>query len=198
VEHDNCVSYEGSKLQIPASGTRAHYVKTRVPARWKLAHGAYYYRVPPGLESLWDGKQMFRLGAALPEAYKVWAERLGRDDNAKTIADLLDRYALQVVPAKKSPTTRAGNIISIGRLRKVFGELPVAGSIKPQTIYQYVDRLSVKRKDPITGRVTGGVITAHRDVEVLSHVFTKAVEWGVYRPAPIQGRGAARWRNVAH
>ena len=30
VENDNCVSYEGSKLQIPASGTRAHYVKTQV------------------------------------------------------------------------------------------------------------------------------------------------------------------------
>jgi transposase len=30
VENDNCVSFEGGKLQIPATSTRAHYVKTQV------------------------------------------------------------------------------------------------------------------------------------------------------------------------
>ena len=30
VENNNCVSFEGHKLQIPASSTRAHYVKTQV------------------------------------------------------------------------------------------------------------------------------------------------------------------------
>lgn len=30
VENDNCVSFEGRKLQIPTSSTRAHYVKTQV------------------------------------------------------------------------------------------------------------------------------------------------------------------------
>lgn len=30
VENDNCVSFEGRKLQIPASSTRAHYVKAQV------------------------------------------------------------------------------------------------------------------------------------------------------------------------
>ena len=30
VGNDNCVSFEGRKLQIPASSTRAHYVKTQV------------------------------------------------------------------------------------------------------------------------------------------------------------------------
>jgi transposase len=30
VENDNCVSFEGRKLQIPASSTRAHFVKTQV------------------------------------------------------------------------------------------------------------------------------------------------------------------------
>lgn len=157
-----------------------------LPARWQFTHGAYYYFVPRGLEAMWDGKKRFRLGSALHEAYKVWADRVGRNDKANTIADLLDRYALQVVPAK-APTTRAGNLISIGRLRKVFGELPVAGSIKPQTVYQYVDKCGIKRKDPATGRVTGGVITAHRDVEVLSHAFTKAVEWGFIDRHPFKG-----------
>ena len=30
VENDNCVSFEGRKLQIPASSARAHYVKAQV------------------------------------------------------------------------------------------------------------------------------------------------------------------------
>ncbi len=30
VGNDNCVSFEGHKLQIPASSVRQHYVKTRV------------------------------------------------------------------------------------------------------------------------------------------------------------------------
>ena len=30
VGNDNCVSFEGRKLQIPASSARPHYVKTRV------------------------------------------------------------------------------------------------------------------------------------------------------------------------
>jgi len=30
VGNDNCVSFEGCKLQIPASNVRPHYVKTRL------------------------------------------------------------------------------------------------------------------------------------------------------------------------
>ena len=51
-----------------------------LPARWQFTHGAYYYFVPRGLEAMWDGKKRFRLGSALHEAYKVWADRVGRND----------------------------------------------------------------------------------------------------------------------
>lgn len=146
-----------------------------LPARWKFQHGAYYYRVPAGLEPMWDGKQFFRLGKSLPEAYKVWAVRLGSTDGARDIGQLLDRYALEVVPAK-APRTRESNQLAIKKLRAVFGALPLT-AIKPQMVYQYVDRRAVKTKSK-DGRVTGGRVTAHREVEVLSHAFTKAVEWG--------------------
>ena len=146
-----------------------------LPARWKLQHGAYYYRVPPGLEPLWDEKQFFRLGSTLPEAYKVWAARLDTTNDVRNIGQLLDRYALEVVPTKAA-TTREGNVFAIKKLRAVFGSLPLT-SIKPQTVYQYVDRRSVKVKDE-NGKVTGGKVTAHREIEVLSHAFTKAVQWG--------------------
>lgn len=43
-------------------------------------------------------KKQFRLGNTLPDAYRVWADRLATLDDAKTIGELLDRYALQVVP----------------------------------------------------------------------------------------------------
>lgn len=71
-----------------------------LPSRWRHAHGAYYCQVPPGLEHLWDNKKTFRLGVKLNEAYQVWAAKLGFIERAKTINDLLDRYALEGIPSK--------------------------------------------------------------------------------------------------
>lgn len=143
-----------------------------LPARWKLQHGAYYYRVPPGLEMLWDDKQFFRLGKTLPEAYKVWVDRIGETEKARTIGQLLDRYALEVVPTK-APTTQANNLIFIRALRAAFGEFPL-DAIKPKHVYQYVDARTAK-------------IASHREIEVLSHAFTKAVQWGYIERHPFKG-----------
>jgi integrase len=143
-----------------------------LPTRWINQHGAYYFRVPKGLESKWDGKQLFRLGKSLPEAYRTWADRSEKIESANTIGDLLDRYLLEVVP-KKAKTTQSGNQTAIKRLRSVFGEMPLLGLI-PKTVYQYVDKRDAK-------------IAAHREVEVLSHAFTKAVEWGYIDRHPFKG-----------
>src|SRR6059036_2175338 len=105
-----------------------------LPARWRKIHGAYFYRVPEGLEDLWDRKKQFRLGSSLPEAYRLWAERIGRDDRASNINVLLDRYAAEVVPTK-ALTTQAGNAIQMAQLRKVFGKMPLS-AVKPRHIYQ--------------------------------------------------------------
>ncbi|NVH76116.1 tyrosine-type recombinase/integrase [Paraburkholderia sp. JPY432] len=134
-----------------------------LPSRWRTIHGAYYFRVPAGLEAMWDGKKQFRLGKTLPEAYKAWADRLGTLDDAKTVGDLLDRYALEVVPMKEV-TTQAHNSVAIKRLRAVLGAMPLM-LIKPRHVYQYIDRRSAKT-------------AAKREIEVLSHAYTKAVEWG--------------------
>lgn len=144
-----------------------------LPARWKAEHGAYFYQVPPGFEDRWDGKKKFRLGASLPEAYAEWAKRLGAIDGARTIGQLLDRYALEVVPTK-GPKTQVENNRAIRNLRAVFGSAPLTW-LKPQHVYQYVD----KRKDT--------KIAAHRAVDVLSHAFTKAVEWGYIDRHPFKG-----------
>lgn len=143
-----------------------------LPARWKFQHGAYYYRVPLGLEPQWDGKQMFRLGKSLPEAYKVWADHLGSTTDVHTIGQLLDRYALEVVPTK-AVTTQSGNHIFIKTLRAVFGNMPLL-PFKPQLVYQYYEKRKAK-------------VSAHREIEVLSHAYTKAIEWGLIERHPFKG-----------
>lgn len=134
-----------------------------LPKRWRHVHGGYYYQVPPGQESNWDGKKTFRLGATLPEAYGTWAERLKVQANVRTIADLLDRYALECIP-KKKVTTQAQNKVAIRKIRIAFERFSL-NDLKPRHIYQYVDGRDKKT-------------AAHREVEILSHAFTKAVEWG--------------------
>lgn len=143
-----------------------------LPTRWKLVHNAYYYRVPPGLEYMWDGKKMFRLGGTLPEAYKKWSERIANPERARNIGQLLDRYLLEVVPTK-AVSSQESNRIFIATLRKAFADAPLE-AIKPKHVYQYVDKRSKKT-------------SAHREIEILSHAYTKAVQWGYIDHHPFKG-----------
>jgi integrase len=143
-----------------------------LPERWKIQHGAIYYRVPPGMEDKWDGKKWFKLGNTKPEAYKVWAARLVVVEKAQTIGQLLDRYALEVVPTK-APTTQTGNALQIEKIRSVFGDMNL-GDLQPQHIYKYADKRGKK-------------VSARREIALLSHVYTKAVEWGYISKHPFKG-----------
>jgi integrase len=143
-----------------------------LPARWRLTHGAYYFQVPPGQEPAWDNKKLFRLGNTLPEAYRLWATRIGNINSAQTIGALLDRYAIEVVPGKAAKS-QADNTRAIVKLRKVFGAMALK-SLTPQMVYKYVDSRNAK-------------VSAHREISVLSHAFTKAVEWGDINHHPFKG-----------
>lgn len=143
-----------------------------LPRSWDHTHGAYYYRVPKGMESHWDGKKRFRLGSTLAEAHAMYGKRAGVVRDAQTIGDLLDRYALEVVPAK-APKTAHDNLAAIRRLREAFGTGPLS-ELKPHHVYKYAD---------LRGKVTA----AKREIEVLSHAFTKAVEWGLMDRHPFKG-----------
>ncbi|MFJ1257880.1 tyrosine-type recombinase/integrase [Cupriavidus sp. CuC1] len=157
-----------------------------LPARWQVHHGAFFYRVPPGLEPHWDGKKRFRLGSTLSEAYKTWAERLGTPIKANTIGQLLDRYLLEEVPTK-GVTTRRHHLLCIKKLRVQFGTWPLE-TIKPRHVYAYIDARTKERKQPdgTTARVKAPV-AARREIEVLSHAYTKAVEWGYLDRHPFLG-----------
>ncbi|MEM8845372.1 MAG: tyrosine-type recombinase/integrase [Pseudomonadota bacterium] len=144
-----------------------------LPKRWRYTRNAYYYQVPPGLEHLWEGKKTFKLGNTLTEAYKEWAKRLETNENVKTVGELLDRYALEVIPTKALSTQKENNR-QITLLRKIFGMLPLS-AIEPQHIYKFYDK-----RDATT--------SAKREIALFSHAFTKAVEWGYIKQHPFKGQ----------
>lgn len=152
-----------------------------LPARWKINHGAYYYLVPPGQEAGWDGKKWFRLGTTLKEAHKAFAERIkDGPGTVSSIGQLLDRYLIEVVP-QKAPKTATENTKQIATLRAVFADIQLE-DLEPQHVYQYADKR--KSKKPSRG---SGKTAAKREIEVLSHAFTKAVEWGLLKAHPFKG-----------
>lgn len=156
-----------------------------LPSRWRKTRNAYYYQVPIGLEYLWDGKKTFKLGDTLVDASRVWAERIGEPDKARTIADLLDRYEYEVVPTK-SKTSQPNDRRSLKVLRSVLGAMSLA-SLKPHHIYEYVD----KRKRKVInakGKELGGLASARREIAVLSHAYTMAIKWGCVERHPFIGQ----------
>lgn len=159
-----------------------------LPSRWRRIRDVYYYDVPQGLEPKWENKKLFRLGRTFQEASQVWIQKrtlLEVNDEIRTIGQLFDRYALEVIPTK-SIASQASNHNQLPMIRGVFGEMPLT-PFKPQLIYKYVENRSRKIIDPSTGKVKGGKIAAHREIELLSHAFTKAVEWGVIDRHPFKG-----------
>src|SRR5690606_27287806 len=101
----------------------------------------------------------------------TWAARLENNIEVRTIDDLLDRYLLEVVPTK-AVSTHEQQRIWVRQLRRVFGNLPITG-MRPRLVYRYVDARSKKKttvlKNEDTGKderkVTGGRVTAHREIE---------------------------------
>lgn len=144
-----------------------------LPSRWRHYHGAYYYSVPANQKHRWDNKSQFRLGKTLTEAYKVWSDRLELHAEARTIGDLLDRYAIEVVP-DKAPKTQQSNMLAIKKLRAPFGKMPI-NALKPIHVYKYMDMRHAKT-------------AANREVEVLSHAYTMAIKWGLTDRHPIKGK----------
>ncbi len=146
-----------------------------LPKRWRFKHNAYYYRVPLGQEHLWDDKKEFRLGKTEPEAYRVWASRIELYSHAQTVGELLERYVIEVIPHKASKSQES-NLYSIKVLMPVFGSMAII-AIKPMHVYKFMDL-----------RGKQGKTAANRDLEVLSHAFSKAIEWGLCETHPIKGK----------
>lgn len=150
-----------------------------LPTRWRRVHGAFYYQVPRGQESRWDGRRQFRLGATEVEAYRVWATRIELHSDVRTIADLLDRYSVEVVPTK-ARSTHDDQRRTIKRLTAVFGELALE-DVRPRDAYKYVDLR--RKKAAALGK--SAETAALREFQVLRHALSKAVEWGFLDRNPL-------------
>lgn len=145
-----------------------------LPRRWRLKHGAYYFRVPPGQESAWNDKKEFLLGRSLGEAHRTFSERVSAPTGTiRTIGDALDRYAIEVLPTK-APKTQREHARIVKRLKLAVGA-NVPSSFKPTHAYAYRDR-RVKESS---------VTNTNHELQVLSHAFTKMIEWGVIEEHPM-------------
>ncbi len=140
-----------------------------LPARWRRKGGSIYYRVPRGLEHLWNGKTEFCLGRSLTEAYKTWADRLAQDEavDIRTVGDLLDWYARAIVP-EKAARTQSENLRAISQLRIPFQHHPVE-AMEPHLARQYYERRKTKAGEHAP-------TSARHEIEVLKHAYSCAVE----------------------
>lgn len=147
-----------------------------LPARWRKRGPSYYYQVPEAKRHLWDGRTEFKLGSTLTEAYRTWADRMENAGRVRTFGDLLDRYAMEVTPTK-APKTQRSDVASFARLKGTSFIGAELSAIKPAHVYQYRDRVGQSSK-----------WNANKDVAIISHAFSMAVEWGLIDRNPIKGQ----------
>ncbi len=151
---------------------KRHSINKGFPTGWRWIGKTIYYNVPKGREYLWGNKKLYKLGNSPSEAYREWLKRVDTMESAKNIGELLDQYMQRVVPDKK-PATQAGNKKQVGVVRKAFGHIKLH-EIRPMHVYQYYTARKAK-------------IAAKREIALLSHAFTKAVEWGYIDRHPFKG-----------
>ena len=122
---------------------------------------AYYYC---GRDA--EGRRIeIPLGQDLAEAKLEWArlEQKATPKVMSTMGELFNRYERDIIPTK-SPRTQKDNKYELERLRKAFAEAPIE-AITPPVVAQYRDARTAKTR-------------ANREIALLSHVFTIAMEWG--------------------
>ena len=154
-------------------------MKREIPTSWRYRHHAWYYSVPQSARQHWCGKTEYRLGKTEEEAWAEWdSKTVMQPDIAKavTVNDLLDQYQRDILPTK-AWKSQESNLISLTRIRAVFGKMRIAGVEAPH-VAQYRDRVAAKH----------GNTSANRDLEVISHAYTKAIEWGLCKEHPTKGK----------
>ena len=158
---------------------RKNKLNKKYPQGWRVrkryGSGNYIitFRVPQAVKHLWDGKSEAKLGegkslqVAEKIAFTLWASKISTSDKPYTLGALFTRYQTQVIPTKAKQTQKS-NLQSMTRLRSVFDPNQPVVDFKTHQVFQYRDyvhqNLSAKR--------------ANLDLEVLSHMFSKAIEWG--------------------
>lgn len=132
-----------------------------LPERVYFKHNAYYFVTPE--------KQWIRLGRTEQEALSKYATVASAPEVLNTMNRVFDKYQLEVIPTKAERTQR-DNLSELKNLRPVFGNMRPE-DVKPRHISQYLALRTAK-------------VRANREIALLSHVFTKALNWGVVEHHP--------------
>ncbi len=128
-----------------------------LPNKVYRRHNAYYFVDPKG--------KWIRLGKTLGIMYRRYADFV-EPGPMNTLDDVFSKYNTEVVPLK-AERTQKDNAIEMKLLRSVFGHMnPV--DLRPKHVYGFYNKRSQK-----------ALACANREVALLSHVLTKAVEWGL-------------------
>ena len=122
------------------------------------------------------------LGRDYVKAMAQYARLRGPEGSITTMNHLLDRYLREVAPTKALRSYES-NLKEAKYLRAALGEMR-PGEIKSITVYQYMDH-----------RGKSSEVRANREVALLSHMFTKAIRWGVVEENPC--RGVERFKEKA-
>lgn len=138
-----------------------------LPPRVYFKHRGYYY---VNKENKW-----FLLGKSFKEAMISYADLKTREiPKIFKMEQLIDRYLCEVAP-KKSVSTFKQNRRQ-GELLKVAFEGIPPWEVTPTLVYEYMDERGV-----------ASTYSANRELSLLSHIFKKAIRWGVVRSNPCIG-----------
>ncbi len=135
---------------------------THLPKRVYLRRGVYYFVDYLGK---WHG-----IGKTMAEMY-MHLSHFAEGSPTRSMNDLFERYEIEVIPTK-APRTQKDNTREIKLLRAVLGEI-TPRQFLPRHGYAYYNE-----------RKKTSLCRAVNEMALLSHVFTKAVEWGVVDANP--------------
>lgn len=134
-----------------------------LPERVYRKHNAFYY---VDKDNKWH-----RLGKTLPDAMAAWALIVDIPSECHSMEALFNRYMTEVAPLK-SKASYNHNIYQVKTLRQVFGHLR-PNQITPVHVYRFLD---------LRGKHSAA--SANKEKELLSHVFTMAIRWGITATNP--------------
>lgn len=128
-----------------------------LPRRVYISHGAFYF---VDANNKWHP-----LGRTEHEMFTNLARLKLSHDKKHTMAAIMARYESEVLPTKAPATSRT----QAGQLRRLvaaFGHMEI-GQVKRSHVAAYLDARTSK-------------VAANREIALFSHVFTKAIRWGLH------------------
>lgn len=142
-----------------------------LPRRMYLVCGTYWF-VPKGARKV-------NLGRDFAAALAKYGALVGGSWAGRTMGDVIDRYRTEVLPLKRSSTTRADQGRALDRLKFVFGDM-LPDNITARHCYAYQDGRRGEDGRPVP-------TAARHEVQLLGHVFAKAIRWGKASGNPARG-----------